>query len=103
MGNIFSNKSFMKRYFSATKSTGPAKLTDLSGDGKVTQKDVLIGKGVLPKPEAPAKYSRLDKTKEKAKDAKEDADKKVKKLNKTQAEANSMKRSKAKADRLAKR
>jgi hypothetical protein len=30
------------------------KLTDLSGDGKVTQKDVLIGKGVI-KPNSPAK------------------------------------------------
>jgi hypothetical protein len=26
------------------------KLTDLSGDGKVTQKDVLIGKGVIKSP-----------------------------------------------------
>jgi hypothetical protein len=26
------------------------KLEDLSGDGVVTQKDVLIGRGVLPKP-----------------------------------------------------
>lgn len=32
--------------------TPAKKLTDLSGDGKVTQKDVLIGKGVI---EAPAK------------------------------------------------
>lgn len=26
------------------------KLPDLSGDGKVTQKDVLIGRGVIPAP-----------------------------------------------------
>jgi len=26
-----------------------AKLTDLSGDGKITQKDVLIGRGVIEK------------------------------------------------------
>ncbi len=32
--------------------TPAKKLTDLSGDGKVTQKDVLIGRGVI---EAPAK------------------------------------------------
>ena len=49
------------------------------------------------------KYTRLDKTKAKAKDAKDAANEKVKKLNKTQAEVDSMKRSKAKADRLAKR
>ena len=30
------------------------KLTDLSGDGKVTQKDVLIGRGII-KPNSPAK------------------------------------------------
>ena len=60
MGNIFSNKSFMNRYFSAPKSTGPAKLTDLSGDGKVTQKDVLIGKGVLDAPKQPAKMQEQE-------------------------------------------
>ena len=27
-----------------------AKFPDLSGDGKVTQKDILMGKGVIPKP-----------------------------------------------------
>ena len=26
-----------------------AKFSDLSGDGKITQKDILIGKGVIPK------------------------------------------------------
>ena len=30
----------------------PAKMKDLSGDGKITKKDVLIGRGVI---EAPAK------------------------------------------------
>jgi hypothetical protein len=29
------------------------KLTDLSGDGKVTQKDVLIGRGVIEAPAVP--------------------------------------------------
>ena len=33
------------------------KLTDLSGDGKVTQKDVLIGKGVI---DSPAKKTVKD-------------------------------------------
>ncbi len=37
-----------------TKKSPLYKLTDLSGDGKVTQKDVLIGKGVI-KPNSPAK------------------------------------------------
>jgi len=32
-----------------TKKSPLYKLTDLSGDGKVTQKDVLIGKGVIKK------------------------------------------------------
>ena len=50
----------MNRYFSAPKSTGPAKLTDLSGDGKVTQKDVLIGKGVLDAPKQPAKMQEQE-------------------------------------------
>ena len=33
----------------------PAKMKDLSGDGKVTRKDVLIGRGVLSKDGSPAK------------------------------------------------
>ena len=36
------------------KKTPLKKLTDLSGDGKVTKKDVLIGRGVI-KPNSPAK------------------------------------------------
>ena len=35
----------------------PAKMKDLSGDGKVTKKDVLIGRGVLDKDGSPAKKS----------------------------------------------
>lgn len=31
------------------------KLNDLSGDGKVTRKDVLIGRGVIEKPSSPLK------------------------------------------------
>jgi len=34
---------------STVKKSPLKKLTDLSGDGKVTQKDVLIGKGVIKK------------------------------------------------------
>ncbi|MEE4247497.1 MAG: hypothetical protein V2I33_18975, partial [Kangiellaceae bacterium] len=33
----------------------PAKMKDLSGDGKVTRKDVLIGRGLLSKDGSPAK------------------------------------------------
>jgi len=33
----------------------PAKMEDLSGDGKITKKDVLIGRGVLDKDGSPAK------------------------------------------------
>jgi|TARA_R100000479_G_scaffold32210_4_gene13042 hypothetical protein len=33
----------------------PAKMKDLSGDGKVTKKDVLIGRGVLKADGSPAK------------------------------------------------
>jgi len=35
--------------------TPAKKLTDLSGDGKVTQKDVLIGRGVIEAPTAASK------------------------------------------------
>ena len=37
----------------------PANMKDLSGDGKVTKKDVLIGRGVLDKDGSPAKQSVL--------------------------------------------
>ena len=42
---IMSNKSGQV----PPKKSPLKKLTDLSGDGKVTQKDVLIGKGVIKK------------------------------------------------------
>lgn len=35
--------------------SSPAKMKDLSGDGKVTKKDVLIGRGVIKKDGSPAK------------------------------------------------
>jgi len=38
--------------------SGMKKLTDLSGDGKVTQKDVLIGKGVIGKDGSPLAKSK---------------------------------------------
>jgi len=37
--------------------TPAKKLTDLSGDGKVTQKDVLIGRGVIDAPPVAKMYS----------------------------------------------
>jgi len=43
------------------QTTTPAKkLTDLSGDRKITQKDVLIAKGVLKAPKSPAKKTVKD-------------------------------------------
>lgn len=33
----------------------PFPMEDLSGDGKITKKDVLIGRGVIEKDESPAK------------------------------------------------
>jgi len=38
----------------------PAKMKDLSGDGKITKKDVLIGRGVLKK-DSPAKIKKPGK------------------------------------------
>jgi len=39
----------IKKTTATIKKSPLKKLTDLSGDGKVTQKDVLIGKGVIKK------------------------------------------------------
>lgn len=44
------DKSMAKMYHKS-----PAKMKDLSGDGKVTKKDVLIGRGVLKADGSPAK------------------------------------------------
>ena len=33
-----------------SRMTGKKKFPDMSGDGKITQKDILIAKGVIPKP-----------------------------------------------------
>ena len=41
-------KDSQTRKYKSYKAGGQT-LTDLSGDGKVTRKDVLIGRGVLPK------------------------------------------------------
>ena len=41
----------------------PAKMKDLSGDGKITKKDVLIGRGVLDKDGSPAKQVSKPKKK----------------------------------------
>ena len=35
----------------------PAKMPDFSGDGKITQKDVLMGRGVIPKPPSKMNHS----------------------------------------------
>ena len=39
MGNIFSNKSFMNRYFSAPKSTGPGKMDPMHNGEPGVQKE----------------------------------------------------------------
>ena len=44
------------KFKSYGKTSPMKKLTDLSGDGKVTKKDVLIGRGVISKDGSPAKY-----------------------------------------------
>ena len=103
MGNIFSNKSFMNRYFSAPKSTGPAKLTDLSGDGKVTQKDVLIGKGVLDAPKQPAKMQEQEGPAKRTR-AERQADRDSKKTKRRGDRADKrVKRNEAKIDKLKKK
>lgn len=45
----------------------PFPMEDLSGDGKITKKDVLIGRGVIEKDESPAKLKDACYRKAKAK------------------------------------
>ena len=48
---------FSPAKFKANSVKAPMKkLSDLSGDGKITKKDVLIGRGVISKDGSPAKY-----------------------------------------------
>ena len=42
MGNVLKNVT--------GKKNGGRTMKDFSGDGKITQKDVLMGRGVIPKP-----------------------------------------------------
>jgi hypothetical protein len=44
------------KFKSYGKNSPMKKLSDLSGDGKITKKDVLIGRGVIGKDGSPAKY-----------------------------------------------
>jgi len=46
----------MGKFRKAATKAPLKKLTDLSGDGKITKKDVLIGRGVISKDGSPAKY-----------------------------------------------
>ena len=56
-GAIKTALKFSPAKFKSYSKTSPMKkLTDLSGDGKVTKKDVLIGRGVINKDGSPAKY-----------------------------------------------
>ena len=41
--------SILQRPLFRASGGGANKFPDLSGDGKVTQKDILIGRGVLPR------------------------------------------------------
>ena len=56
----------------------PAKMKDLSGDGKVTKKDVLIGRGVLDKDGSPAKNTEPTIVRRKDPNAKTKAPKRAK-------------------------
>lgn len=49
----------MKRYTSPDNASPMNKLEDLSGDGKITQKDVLIGRGVINEDGTPAKRNGI--------------------------------------------
>jgi|TARA_R100000084_G_scaffold108840_1_gene72769 hypothetical protein len=44
------------------KKGSPSKMKDLSGDGKITKKDVLIGRGVIKKDDSPAKMDHGKKS-----------------------------------------
>lgn len=44
------------------KKGSPNKMKDLSGDGKITKKDVLIGRGVIKKDDSPAKMDHGKKS-----------------------------------------
>tara|TARA_R110000851_G_scaffold58253_1_gene135188 strand:- start:8 stop:487 length:480 start_codon:yes stop_codon:yes gene_type:complete len=103
MNNVFSSKSFMAR-FSAPMSTGPAKATkevietfDKDGDGKPFEKEDFAKL----RQEQPAKRTRakkrLEKTKEKAQDAKDAT------RGKKSSESEEVKRQANKAKRLDKK
>ena len=62
-------KSVMKAKNGAkiTKAKKGGSFPDLSGDGKVTKKDILMGKGVIPKKSGKAMYGKTMKAKSGAK------------------------------------
>lgn len=56
--NDLANSAFKMKYKHSPAmmyKSSPAKMADLSGDGKITRKDVLIGRGVISKDGSPAK------------------------------------------------
>jgi hypothetical protein len=56
-GTVKEALKFSPNKFKANSIKAPMKkLSDLSGDGKITKKDVLIGRGVISKDGSPAKY-----------------------------------------------
>jgi hypothetical protein len=88
MGNIFSNKSFMNRYFSAPKSTGPAQIDPMyNGEPGVQKEDFNQFSGTeqptkMQEQEGPAKRTRAerqaDRDSKKTKRRGDRADKRVK-------------------------
>lgn len=63
-------KSVMKAKKGAkmvTKAKKGGSFPDYSGDGKITEKDILMGKGVIPKKSSKAMYGKTMKAKSGAK------------------------------------
>ena len=61
------SKMTAKKGAKITKAKKGGSFPDLSGDGKVTKKDILIGKGVIPKKSGKAMYGKTMKAKSGAK------------------------------------
>jgi hypothetical protein len=101
MGNIFSNKSFMSRYFSAPKSTGPAQIDPMYNVEPGVQQQNPVEMQEQDGPAKTRSEKRLERTKLKVTQAKESADEAND--GSTDASLGKMNRTKAKAQRLEKR
>ncbi len=60
MTNPFLKFNKLGQPYMEAKKGGSAKFPDLSGDGKVTMKDVLMGRGVIKKPKKKASGGAVD-------------------------------------------